>query len=313
MLRNRKTSSDIPFAVSAHDFERYLPTAPLLSSKEAGWDYLTVRAYREPPQLEETFFPGGPDIYLVYAISGAVQISERKLYGSWRTYEIQQGDWYLTPANGEPYALRWKSVSPLPHQTLQFHLNADLFAQMVQQVIDRDPAQIVLQERTGFQDPLLANLGLSLQQELRDPTHPFLGRMYAETAAQMLSAHLLRHYTTVTTSLREDSRKLSSRQIQRVTAFVLDHLTENLSVDLLAQQVGFSPYHFSRLFRQTTGESPHQFVVHQRLRVAQHLLKETTLPLSQVALEIGIANQSHFAQVFKRYVGISPSLYRQQP
>jgi AraC family transcriptional regulator len=51
--------------------------------------------------------------------------------------------------------------------------------------------------------------------------------------------------------------------------FVQDHLSQDLSLEALAQQIGFSPYHFARLFRQTTGESPHQFVLRQRIERAQ--------------------------------------------
>jgi len=87
---------------------------------------------------------------------------------------------------------------------------------------------------------------------------------------------------------------------------------ENLSLEMLAQQVGFSPYHFARLFRQTTGESPHQFVLRQRLVEATRLLKETDLPLAHVASEVGIPNQSHFTQAFKRRLGITPLVYRQE-
>jgi AraC family transcriptional regulator len=167
-------------------------------------------------------------------------------------------------------------------------------------------------ERTGFQDPLLAQIGLSLQQELQIPASASMGKLYAETAAQMLSAHLLRHYTTSNVFIPEYSRKLSSHQIQRLTSFILDHLNQNLSLETLAQQIGFSPYHFARLFRQTTGESPHQFVLRQRLEVAQRLLKETDLPLTQVALGVGIPNQSHFTQAFKRHLGMTPLIYRQK-
>lgn len=96
-----------------------------------------------------------------------------------------------------------------------------------------------------------------------------------------------------------------------VKDFILSHLREDLSLEALAQQVGFSSYHFARLFRQTTGESPHQFVLHQRIERAQYLLIKTDLPLVYVAIESGFANQSHLTQAFKRYLGLTPRTYRQ--
>lgn len=64
-------------------------------------------------------------------------------------------------------------------------------------------------------------------------------------------------------------------------------------------------------FRQTTGESPHQFVLRQRIQRAQCLLKERDMPLAHVALESGFANQSHLTQAFKRHLGLTPRAYRQ--
>ncbi|GCE27664.1 hypothetical protein KDA_31480 [Dictyobacter alpinus] len=71
------------------------------------------------------------------------------------------------------------------------------------------------------------------------------------------------------------------------------------------------PCTFTRLFHQTTGESPHQFVLRQRIEHAQRLLKESDLPLISIALESGFASQSHLTQVFKRYLGLTPRIYRQ--
>jgi AraC family transcriptional regulator len=296
--------------VTTPDFEHYLPTTPVLSSKEeAGWDNVMVRAYDEPSILEETLFPGGPDIYLVLVTSGHVEASERKIGGPWITYDIHAGDWYLTPAGGEPYALRWKCLSDEPLKTLHLHLNADLFAQTAQQVTDRDPARMMIVERSGLQDPLLTHIGLSLQQELQHPAAD-LSQLYAATAAQMLATHLLRHYTMTNPRIHEYNHKLSSRQMQRLTTFIHAHLDQNLSLEMLARQIGFSPYHFARLFRRTTGESPHQFVLRQRLTAAKRLLKETDLPLVDVALRVGIPNQSHFTQTFKRRLGTTPHAYR---
>lgn len=316
MIKKETTKRElygIPYSTSTRDFENYLPGTLVLSSKESGWENIMVRSYDEPPDLEEEMlFPGVPDIYLVQVTSGAVQVDERRINGSWITYPIYAGDWFLTPADGEPYYLRWKSLSTAPPQTLHLHLNTDLFARTIQQVVDRDPAQVMVQERTGFQDPLLAQLGLTLQQELQNPASGAMGRLYAETASQMLAAHLLRHYATADVVIHEYGHKLSSRQMRRLTSFILDHLDQNLSLEMLAQQVDFSPYHFARLFRQTTGESPHQFVLRQRLAAAERLLKETDLPLAHIAVAVGIPNQSHFTQAFKRHRGVTPLVYRQE-
>src|SRR5437588_506422 len=99
-------------------------------------------------------------------------------------------------------------------------------------------SSMMVLERTGFQDPLLAQIGLSLQQELQSPASESMGKLYAETAAQMLSAHLLRYYTTSNVFIPEYSRKLSSHQIQSLISFILDHLNQNLSLEMLALQVG---------------------------------------------------------------------------
>jgi AraC family transcriptional regulator len=300
----------VPHHTSTLAFENYVPTSPVLSSREVGWESLMVRAYHEPAEIEEMTFPTGPDIFLVLITSGAVQVDERDVNGPWVTYQIHTGDWFLTPAGGEPYVLRWRSLSADPLKTLHLHLNITLFSRTVEQVVDHDPTRVVVQNRTGFQDPLLTRIGLTLQQELQQPAPGPVGNLYAETVAQMVSVHLLRHYTTAAIPIHEYMHGLSSHQIRRLTEFILAHLDQNLSLDMLARQVGFSAYHFARLFRQTTGESPHQFVLCKRIEVARRLLKETDMPLTQVALEVGFPNQSHFTQAFKHRLGITPLVYR---
>jgi AraC family transcriptional regulator len=302
----------IPHLTSTEDFENYLPTVPFLTSQKAGWESVMMRVYQEPSFLEETMVPGSLDIHLSLVTSGAVQVDERDIQGSWMSYPVHKGDWFLAPAGSEPYIRRWKTLSNDPFQTLQLHVSADLFARTVQQMMDRDPAHVTLVERSGFRDPLLDQLALSLRQELQQPAPEALGKIYVETTAQMLTVHLLRHYASTDVSIREYSKKLPSHQLRRLTLFIQEHLSQNLSLETLAQQVGFSPYHFARLFRQTTGESPHHFVLRQRLATAERLLKETNLPLVSVATEVGFSDQSHFTQVFKQYRGMTPSMYRRQ-
>jgi AraC family transcriptional regulator len=71
-----------------------------------------------------------------------------------------------------------------------------------------------------------------------------------------------------------------------------------------------SPFHFSRVFKQATGMTPHQFVTRARMLHAQRLIRETSRSLIEIALEVGYTNPSHFAQVFRRVVGVTPTEFR---
>jgi AraC family transcriptional regulator len=205
--------------------------------------------------------------------------------------------------------VRWWNLTNAPTQTFHLSLSRELFARTAEEVVDRDPDRLSLVGRAGFQDPLLMQIGFTLWRELEE--HSPAGKLYAQTAAQMLAVHLLRHYTSVGEHIKEPAQGLSQQQMRRLTDFVQAHLGQDLSLEALAQQTGFSPYYFARLFRQTTGASPHQFVMQQRIERAQHLLKKTDTPLAQVALESGFANQSHLSHAFKRYLGLTPRAYRQ--
>jgi len=285
-------------------------TSPLLflSSEGAGWEYLAVCAYHEPMELEGWVDPVVPEIVLVLLTSGTMLMEQRRVNGSWKALPTHQGDISLKPGGSVTNELRWRSLSSEPMQTLHMHLNYDLFSRTAQEIGNHDPAHLALFGRSGFQDPLLMQIGLALWRELEQPSG--VGKLYAQTAAHMLAAHLLRYYASPTSQIKAPLQGLTLRQISRVTDFILAHLNQDLSLSALAQQVGFSPYHFARLFRQTTGESPHQYVLRQRIEQAQRLLQEKDMPLAHIAIESGFANQSHLTRVFKQHLGQTPRAYR---
>lgn len=287
-------------------------TVPLLflSSAEAGWEGLQVRAYHEPMELEGWVTPPIPEIGLIVLTSGKMLIEQQRANGSWSVLPLSQGDLMLRPGNSVIREVRWRSLSAEPMQTLQIHLDSELFVRTAAEITERDPAHLELYGRAGFQDPLLVQIGLALWRELEHPTAS--GKLYAQTAAQMLAVHLLRHYTSPIQQIKESTQGLTPRQVGLVTDFVLAHLEQDLSLSALAAQIGFSSYHFARQFRQATGESPHQFVLSQRIERAKQLLREADLPLAQIALASGFANQSHLTQAFKRALGLTPASYRQE-
>ena len=85
----------------------------------------------------------------------------------------------------------------------------------------------------------------------------------------------------------------------------------DLSLDEMAQSVGLSTAHFARMFRKSTGETPHQFVLRQRLERAKAMLRAPDARVLDVAVACGFKTQQHFAQVFRDVCGISPTGYRQ--
>jgi AraC family transcriptional regulator len=86
---------------------------------------------------------------------------------------------------------------------------------------------------------------------------------------------------------------------------------DELSLDEMAQSVGLSTAHFARMFRKSTGETPHQFVLRQRLERAKAMLRAPDARVLDVAVACGFKTQQHFAQVFRDVCGISPTGYRQ--
>ncbi|GHO45716.1 AraC family transcriptional regulator [Ktedonospora formicarum] len=291
-------------------------TSPLLylSSTEAGWEGLVAQAFYEPLEYEpmeraDVVTPATQNISLVLFTGGTMSMALRYTHGPWQELHLHHKDLILSSDEDTPSEARWKILSSVPARTFHLHLSRDLLARTAEEVADFDPTHLSLVRRTGFHDPLLNQIALTLWRELEHPSPA--GKLYAQSAAQLLAVHLLRHYSSEGKTFKEPSQRLTHQQMRRVIDFAQDHLSQDLSLEALAKQAGFSAYHFARLFRQTTGESPHQFVLRQRIERAQGLLKERDLPLAHVALESGFANQSHLNQVFKRYLGLTPRAYRQ--
>ena len=300
----------VPHQVSSSALDDTLPSPLLyLSSAEAGWEGLTAQAFHGPVEIESWMTPTTPDISLILFAGGPMRMELRHAHGPWKGLHIRQGDMALTGL-GTPTEVRWKCLSSAPTQSLHLYLSQDLFVRTAEEVAGYDPTRLSLVRCSGIQDPLLTQLGFALWRELEQSAPA--GKLYAQTAAHMLAVHLLRHYTSERGAFKDLSQGLTDQQMRRVMDFVQAHLNQDLSLQSLAQQTGFSPYHFTRLFRQATGESPHQFVLRQRIERARHLLKERDVPLALVARESGFADQSHFTQVFKRHFGLTPRAYRQE-
>jgi AraC-like DNA-binding protein len=80
----------------------------------------------------------------------------------------------------------------------------------------------------------------------------------------------------------------------------------------MATRIGLSPSHFAKKFRLSTGLSFHRFVNRRRIQASLTLLKDQSLPLTHVALELGLSSQSHLTRLFSELTGMPPARYRKQ-
>jgi AraC family transcriptional regulator len=284
---------------------------PYRSSTEIGWEGLYAAAYHVPREVESERAMAVPGLTLVLYRGGPMHVERRQAHDSWRGGDLYQGDLVLNWGPSPAYESRLRSLSAVPTQILNLYMNQELVSRVAQEILGVELAGLDLVNQAGFQDPLLSQVALALWRELEQPAPA--GSLYAQSAAQLLAAHLLRHYSGSHARLRAvppPPRGLTERQVQHLLEFIREHLSEPLSLDTLAQQVGFSPYYFARVFRQALLASPHQFVLRQRLERAQQLLEQTDLPLAEVAAACGFADQSHLTRVFKEQLGCTPRAYR---
>src|SRR4029077_15428419 len=103
---------------------------------------------------------------------------------------------------------------------------------------------------------------------------------------------------------------LGSVRLRKIKELVHAKMENDLSLDEMAQSVGLSTAHFARMFRKSTGETPHQFVLRQKLERAKRMLHAPHARVLDVAVACGFKTQQHFAQVFRDLWGITPTEYR---
>lgn len=177
-----------------------------------------------------------------------------------------------------------------------------------EKVWDRSPATFTLDEKTFSQDARITALyrqfllGCDWQQNANQLT--------LSTASTLLLTHLVQHYSNVQWQLPTITGGLAPVALRNVLEYIEAHLGEPLLLCDLAAQVSLSEYHFARMFRQSMGVAPHQFVMQRRMARAKTLLLSSNQSLTDIALACGFNSASHFSNRFKAAKGITPSQLR---
>lgn len=103
---------------------------------------------------------------------------------------------------------------------------------------------------------------------------------------------------------------LPAYKLRQVVEFIYAHIDQPINLAQLAGVASLSPFHFHREFKRSTGLTPGKYIFEARIKRAQTLLCESDLPLAQVAVQVGFADQSHFTVAFRRATSMTPRTYR---
>jgi len=169
--------------------------------------------------------------------------------------------------------------------------------------------EVELRMYRKFADPRLRGLVAAVHVEMAAGFPN--GRLFLDSVEQAIALALINGHAVGQRPVQRHRGGLGSARLRKIKELVDANMDDDLSLDEMAQSVKLSTAHFARMFRKSTGETPHQFVRRQRVERAKAILRAPDTRVLDVAVACGFKTQQHFAQVFRDVCGVSPTEYRQ--
>ena len=284
------------------------PSRVVLSSVGTKWNDVVVEQHHFPSsELSGVIY----ERHVIIINIGDSLTWETKKEGRFRRVYKARGAISFWPSH-QPFSGRLKVERGVFANILFLALDP-VFISRVAEGLEFDTDRIELVRQGRSTDPTLHHMGMALRAAVQ--TGAALDRMYGEALSTALAVHLLREYSAAVLGPKRQYGGLPREKLVRAVAYIQDQLNTDLTVSGIAQAVFLSPYHFTRLFKESTGQSPYQYVVEARVRKAKELLTTGKFTISEVAYDVGFVDQSHLTRHFKRIFGLPPKrlLNRRRP
>jgi len=283
-----------------HGDEKYTTSRQLGAAGD--WSGLRIEHRHIEPGRQNCVMPTCTE--LVYILSGQTRVV-RTAEGRTQEGLARQGTTWIVPAGTHETRLELDGTV----EALVIFLPDTLLERSALADYGLDPNLLKLAYVGGMADVTLARQA-SILLRLVGPERNPIDRMVADAARTALAAHLIGHYTVDRWRPAAKAPTLEPRRLKRVLDFIEARLGEDLPLEDLASQACLSPFHFSRLFTDATGLSPHRFVVQRRVKAAQAMLADQQASLAEIAIDNGFGSQANFTRVFRKATGMTPGQYR---
>lgn len=277
-------------------------TSPILFSRRAQWTGITLRHFRiiagEMPELK----PANHEVNI--GLAGNFTTLKRTASGGLRKISgaVDGSSFCLTQA-GQPISAFWDDEI----ENLAIDITPSFLAQIAAENCFNPDFEFV--EKAEMKDALIQHVGLALLAEAHSETPS--GRLYADSLIQTLTLHLLTNYSTADSRRINLNGGLSGYKLRRVSEFINENLEADLSLAEIAEVADLSQFHFARAFRKSTGQTPQQYLMRQRIERAKELLARGDLPIVEISLRTGFKNQSHFTTLFRKFTKLTPKIWRE--
>ena len=189
------------------------------------------------------------------------------------------------------------------------HLQISISDAALMTASDGANGEVGLRPQRKFADPRLGALVAAVHTEMV-AGYPS-GQLFVDSVEQAMAVSLVKDHAVRHRPVEMYRGGLGSARLRRIKELVHVKMEDDLSLDEMAQSVGLSTAHFGRMFRKSTGETPHQFVLRQKIERAKAMLRAPDARILDVAVACGFKTQQHFAQVFRDVCRVSPTEYRQ--
>ncbi|XAW93314.1 helix-turn-helix domain-containing protein [Pseudomonas abietaniphila] len=243
---------------------------------------------------------------VVFVLAGSAIVEEREIGGSWQAVSVKAGDFFLTNTD-EPYEMRWTTHECETFEVMHVYLGLSYINTAAKEYLGPISLPVVFKDVSGGQDETVRSMLHHLKHEVLEETEPSF--LLIGGIVQALAVHLIRAYLCSSGRSRNPSA-LQAYKLRRVVGAMHQQLSQDFNLHFFAKVANLSEFHFSRLFKASTGFSPHRYFIRLRIKRAQHLLLQTNMSVIDISAEVGYSSPSHFSQVFRREVGVTPTDYR---
>ena len=275
-----------------------LPHPAILSSHGAKWEGIHVEYHRQPADETPEHCFQQHNIGLILNSVTVNGILNGKHYGSepW-----QRGEIFIGGAGTD-----FQSGAVEDPEFVAIAIDPTDFDKTVYESTNSNLIEII--SHWKISDPLILGIGWALKTELE--SGGLNGTLYVDALKNALSVHILHRYCAHKPNLVNFEKGLDPVKLQIVINYINDYINRDLHMAELANLVQISPYYFSRLFKQSIGVTPHQYVTQCRIEKAKQLLKKPDLSITYISQQVGFHDQSHFSKTFCKIVGVTPKKYR---